>query len=151
MCAIKIIAHLICLRLHLKEGEKAAIIVLSVVGGLIGLLAAVLCVRKRRKWAPAKGELDGAVMAEGGAQRRAETEAAAEDAAEEGMAMVPGTPSTVHHSALAGPAWLVRRLGRESLRQQDWADPPHPTQCREAGHREWQRLWGVTGSHQTWA
>ena len=90
----------------LTEGEKAAIIVVSVVGGLIllGLLAAVLCVRQRRKWAPAKGEFDGAVMAGGGGQRRAETETS-EDVAEEGSATVPGTPSTVHHSpAQARPA-----------------------------------------------
>lgn len=93
----------------LAEGQKAAVIVVTGVGGLIliGALAAVLymyCRLKRTTWAPTKGEFDGEASAAGGVVQLGEGEAksSSSSAAAGGVALgpttAPGTPSTVHFS-----------------------------------------------------
>jgi len=83
----------------LTYGERVAVIVVSVVGGLILLavlafLVYVLIRRKRKTWAPAKGEFDGAVTA-GAAQQQDPAEDVVLEGQQGADAAELGTPSTI--------------------------------------------------------
>lgn len=98
----------------LTNGELVAVIVVSVIGGLIilAILGGFLYIyfqRSQRKWAPAKGAFDGVVVsASTDLQQEAPTEAAL---APSGQVTAPGTPSTTLRSTpvlddcdVAGPS-----------------------------------------------